>query len=305
MLEVLRSRPAVARPAPAGVRGGVRRAAGRRARLGGLERHRRAAPGGARGRHRGRRRGGHHARSASWPRPTASLYEGARPVFCDIDRRTLNIDPQAAAAAVRPSARAGLLPVHIFGYPADMPALERARRRARPVDRRGRLRGARRGARRRHAPWARAATWRCSPSTPNKQLDHRRGRRWWSARRAEPKERIDSERNQGRAPDMGWLDHDRLGFNYRLSDSPARSASRSSSASTSCSPRARASRRCTARRWPGIEGLELPCPDEGGDRRGWFVYVVQLPRGVDRDADDRGACARAGSTRSPTCPPST
>src|SRR5262249_34976146 len=34
----------------------------------------------------------------------------------------------------------------------------------------------------------------------------------------ELKERIDSERNQGRAPDMGWLDHDRLGFNYRLSD---------------------------------------------------------------------------------------
>ena len=35
---------------------------------------------------------------------------------------------------------------------------------------------------------------------------------------AEHKARIDSERNQGRAPDMGWLDHDRLGFNYRLSD---------------------------------------------------------------------------------------
>ena len=29
---------------------------------------------------------------------------------------------------------------------------------------------------------------------------------------------MDSERNQGRAPDMGWLDHDRLGFNYRLTD---------------------------------------------------------------------------------------
>ena len=35
---------------------------------------------------------------------------------------------------------------------------------------------------------------------------------------ADAKARIDSERNQGRAPDMGWLDHDRLGFNYRLSD---------------------------------------------------------------------------------------
>ena len=34
----------------------------------------------------------------------------------------------------------------------------------------------------------------------------------------EHKVTIDSERNQGRAPDMGWLDHDRLGFNYRLSD---------------------------------------------------------------------------------------
>ena len=33
-----------------------------------------------------------------------------------------------------------------------------------------------------------------------------------------------------------------------------------------------------------IEGIGLPCPDEGGERRGWFVYVVQLPRGVDRDA---------------------
>jgi len=33
----------------------------------------------------------------------------------------------------------------------------------------------------------------------------------------------------------------------------------------------------------GVEGLELPCEDAGGDVRGWFVFVVQLPRGVDRD----------------------
>ena len=52
------------------------------------------------------------------------LYEGARPVFCDIDPRTLNLDPAAAAAAVG-ERTSGLLPVHLFGYPADMPALER------------------------------------------------------------------------------------------------------------------------------------------------------------------------------------
>ena len=31
------------------------------------------------------------------------------------------------------------------------------------------------------------------------------------------------------------------------------------------------------------QGLELPCPDAGGDRRSWFVYVVQLPAEIDRD----------------------
>ena len=52
------------------------------------------------------------------------LYERARPVFADIDPRTLNLDPDAAAAAITGRTRA-LLPVHIFGYPADVPALER------------------------------------------------------------------------------------------------------------------------------------------------------------------------------------
>ena len=36
-----------------------------------------------------------------------------------------------------------------------------------------------------------------------------------------------------------------------------------------------------------IEGLELLCPDEGGAVRGWFVYVVVLPHGVDRHATIR------------------
>src|SRR3712207_3632773 len=52
------------------------------------------------------------------------LYEGVRPVFCDIDPETLNIDPEAAAAAVTDKT-VGLLPVHIFGWPAAMAELER------------------------------------------------------------------------------------------------------------------------------------------------------------------------------------
>src|SRR6185312_9984870 len=53
----------------------------------------------------------------------AVLFERARPVFADIDPVTLDLDPQAAAAALTPRTRA-LLPVHIFGYPADMAAFE-------------------------------------------------------------------------------------------------------------------------------------------------------------------------------------
>jgi perosamine synthetase len=34
-------------------------------------------------------------------------------------------------------------------------------------------------------------------------------------------------------------------------------------------------------------GLELPCEDRGAQRRGWFVFVVQLPHGVERDATVR------------------
>jgi perosamine synthetase len=99
----------------------------------------------------------------------------------------------------------------------------------------------------------------------------------------ERKQRIDSERNQGRAPDMGWLDHDRLGFNYRLTDiACAIGLAQLDRLDGMLADRARVAgwyRELLA----GVEGLELPCEDEGGDVRGWFVFVVQLPRGVDRD----------------------
>jgi perosamine synthetase len=98
------------------------------------------------------------------------------------------------------------------------------------------------------------------------------------------KERIDSERNQGRTPDMGWLDHDRLGYNYRLDDlSCALGMAQLERLDELLGARARVAG-VYAEALAGIEELDLPCPDEGGNRRGWFVYVVQLPRGVDRDA---------------------
>jgi dTDP-4-amino-4,6-dideoxygalactose transaminase len=59
----------------------------------------------------------------------AILHAGARPVFVDVDPLTLNLDPVAVARALSPRTKA-LMPVHLYGHPADMdPLLELARER--------------------------------------------------------------------------------------------------------------------------------------------------------------------------------
>jgi perosamine synthetase len=209
------------------------------------------------------------------------LYEGANPVFCDIDPRTLNLSPDAAADAVT-ERTTGLLPVHVFGYPADMPALERlandlalwivedACEALGALHADGSLVGGR-------------GNLSVFAFYPNKQMTTGEGGAVVSPS-AELKERIDSERNQGRAPDMGWLDHDRLGFNYRLGDlACALGIAQLERLDDLLEARSRVAG-LYAEALAGVEGLVLPCPDQGGDRRSWFVYVVQLPRGVDRDA---------------------
>jgi len=53
----------------------------------------------------------------------AIRYVGATPVFVDIDPKSFNIDPAKVEAAITPKTRA-ILPVHLFGQPADMTAIE-------------------------------------------------------------------------------------------------------------------------------------------------------------------------------------
>jgi perosamine synthetase len=209
------------------------------------------------------------------------LWEDATPVFCDIDPRTLNLAPEHAAAAVT-ERTAGLLPVHIFGYPADMPAFERlaAARALWLVEDACEALGAL------HAdgtPVGARGNLSVFGFYPNKQLTTGEGGAVVCPDEA-TKERIDSERNQGRAPDMGWLDHDRLGYNYRLGElSCALGLAQLERLDELLAGRSRVAA-LYSETLTGVEGLELPCSDEGGDRRSWFVYVVQLPRGVDRDA---------------------
>ena len=146
VIEVLRSRPPLARPARPGLRGGVRGAGRRAARARRLLRHRGAAPRAARGRRRPRATRSSRRRSRSWRSANSILYERARPVFVDIDPVTLNLDVDAAAAAItRAHDRAAAGP-HL-----RLPGRHAGAGAPRAADRRGRLRGARRGPRRRRA----------------------------------------------------------------------------------------------------------------------------------------------------------
>jgi perosamine synthetase len=224
----------------------------------------------------------------------AIVYERATPVFADIDPVTLNIAPVAAAAAVSERTTA-ILPVHIFGYPVDIAALESI---GLPIvedacEALGAVHGD-----------GLAVGGRGHPAVfgfyPNKQLTTGEGGMVTLGDGA-LKQRIDSERNQGRAPDMGWLDHDRLGFNYRLSEiACALGLAQLEHLDEMLSARARVAG------WyrdalSGCEGLGLPCVDSGGDVRGWFVFVVQLPPDNDRDGVI-GALARRSVQSKPYLP---
>ena len=223
------------------------------------------------------------------------LYEDARPVFCDVDPVTLNLDLAAVEAAVGERS-AGILPVHIFGYPAAMPELE-AIAAARglgiledacealgAVDSEGRRVGTR----------SNLATF---AFYANKQLTTGEGG-MIVLNDSSVAERLRSERNQGRAPDMGWLDHGGLGFNYRLSDLAAALGVAQLEKLDALLERRAAVASLYEAGLAEIEGVSAPLAARGAERRSWFVYVVRLAEGIDRDVvigglDEKGIASKA------------
>jgi perosamine synthetase len=215
-----------------------------------------------------------------------ALYERARPVFADIDPLTLNLDVDAVAAAVTPRT-AALLPVHVFGYPADIAAMEAL---GLPI-----VEDACEALGARYADTGEPVGGRGHLSVfgfyPNKQITTGEGGVVCGSD-FDVQAVINSERNQGRSPDMDWLDHDRLGFNYRLSDiACALGLAQLERLPALLDGRSRVAA-LYGESLASVEGLTLPCPDAGLARRGWFVYVVQLPHRVDKDAVIRALGAR-------------
>ena len=218
------------------------------------------------------------------------LYEGVKPVFCDVDPVTLNIDPAGVWDAITDQTK-GLLPVDILGYPAAMPALE-------AVAREGGLDlledacealGARDGEGRLVGSRGTLATF---AFYANKQMTTGEGG-MLAVSDPEIAARLRSERNQGRAPNMDWVDHDRLGFNYRLTEiAAALGVAQLEHLDQMLADRASAAALYSERlsSLGGVAGagdpgaLVLPCADDDPERRSWFVYAVRLPLHADRNS---------------------
>jgi perosamine synthetase len=209
------------------------------------------------------------------------LYEGAVPIFVDVDPETLDIDPAAAAAAVT-ERTAGVMPIDIFGWPAAWPELEALAAKhdlgiledsceaLGAVDSEGRLVGTR----------GHLATF---AFYANKQMTTGEGGMIIPPD-PDTAARLRSERNQGRAVDMGWLDHDRLGFNYRLSDVASAIGVAQVEKLPSILERRGAVAAAYAERLAEVPGVAVPMAARGRELRSWFVYVVRLDDAVDRDA---------------------
>jgi perosamine synthetase len=94
---------------------------------------------------------------------------------------------------------------------------------------------------------------------------------------------LKSLRNQGRADGGGWLEHARLGFNYRIDDiRAALGIGQLEKLETILALRNAAAARY-GELLAEIEGLEVPLADDADHVRSWFVYVVTLARGTDRE----------------------
>jgi perosamine synthetase len=208
------------------------------------------------------------------------IFEGATPVFADVDPQTLNLDPAAVEAAVTERTK-GILAVDMFGYPCELDALRLL------ADRYGlaliddaceAL-----GARYRGVPVGSHGVSAAFGFYPNKQITTGEGgvavtdsEEEWQLLR--------SLRNQGRSYESRWFHHVRLGFNYRFTDLQAAVGI----AQLEKLDEILARRAAAAARYEellaSVDGVEAPLADDDEHVRSWFVYVVKVAPGFDRDA---------------------
>jgi perosamine synthetase len=213
---------------------------------------------------------------------TSIMMAGARPVFVDIDPAGLNIDPAKIESAITPKTKA-ILPVEVFGNPAGFDRIcEIARKHNLPVieDSCEALGSSLNG--------AKAGTFGAMSVFgfyPNKQITTGEGGMILTDDEALADACV-SLRNQGRAKDSRWLGHERLGYNYRLSDINCALGI----VQLSRIDEIKAKRRQAAQWYRDMladeRRLIVPAEPEDCDLS-WFVFVVRLTGDFSLEQRDR------------------
>jgi perosamine synthetase len=213
---------------------------------------------------------------------SAVRYEGAAPVFVDIEPCTLNLDPECVEAAITARTRA-IMAVHTFGCPAEMDAIL-------AIARRHRLHVIE------DACEAIGATYRDRPVGsfgdaavfafyPNKQITTGEGGVIVTGDEQLARD-MRAMRNHGRYETDAWHQHSILGYNYRLSELACALGWAQMQRIEEILTR----REQVARRYDellrGVPGLVLPALDLPDRRISWFVYVVRLAEPFGREHRD-------------------
>ncbi|MCK7592994.1 DegT/DnrJ/EryC1/StrS family aminotransferase [Pseudomarimonas salicorniae] len=209
----------------------------------------------------------------------AILGAGAHPVLVDVDPVTLNIDPDSVDAVVGPNTRA-IMPVHLFGRPAPMPALQviAEGHRLRVVDDACEAAGARDES----GPVGRHGDIACFAFYPNKPVSVGEG---GMLVMDDPDLvlRARQLRNQGNDPLSGTAIVDRPGHSARLSEWHAALGMVQLKRLEASMARRERVAALYRERLQDDERFELPAPAAANQRIAWFTWPLRLaPRLADR-----------------------
>ena len=206
------------------------------------------------------------------------LYEGAKPVFVDIEPDTYNLDPEDLERRITPRTKA-IMVVDVFGHPAEWDEISRIAEKygLKVIDDSCEALGAEYKGKK-LGQFGDAAAF---AFYPNKQMTTGEGGMIVTNEDHVAK-LCHSLRNQGRGEMGSWLEHERLGYNYRMTEmSAALGVSQFRRIEELLAKRERVARMYTER-LSELEWIRTPVV-RPYVRMSWFVYVVTLAEGMHRD----------------------
>lgn len=211
------------------------------------------------------------------------LYEGIKPVFVDIDPVTLCLDPARVESAITRRTRA-ILGVDIFGHPADWLSLTAIARshRLHLIEDACEALGSTISTREGKKPCGVFGTVATFAFYPNKQITTGEGGMLLTDN-CRLSQLARSLTNQGRNPRNGkWLNHIRLGYNYRLDEMSAALGWAQLRRLNVILQRRRRVARLYDRLLASIPEVQIPIAAPGAVVQ-WFVYCIRLAPSINRE----------------------